>query len=168
MTKKELSEIFSLWSLNWPNAELFQGGKEMLNARITLYANRLQDVGYWFGRKGALVSIDTRRFPPTIAEYRADIETGRKELLEMADFRFNLLRNEIPNGKESDLQAAYGRLLPCVREVVDSMGGMEQIFCADMPFLDQHKFQEAFAALEVQREAQGKIQAGAKARRLTE
>ena len=73
MTKKQMTEIFSLWSLNWPAAELFQGGAELIEARIKLYAHNFEDVDYCFGLKGAEISLKERRFPPSIAEYRADI-----------------------------------------------------------------------------------------------
>lgn len=149
MNRKEISEIFSLWSLNWPNAEMFQGDRNLLNARITLYANRLQEVSYWFGRKGALISIDTRRFPPNIAEYREDISKAKAASEMISGMWFDQLRfADTRNG----LEAAYTELPQPVQEIVDEMGGMKRVYIPGTQILDGTGFEAAYIRLQMRRE----------------
>lgn len=154
MTKKEISEIFSLWSLNWPSAEMFQGGTELLNARITLYASRLKDVNYWYGRQGAMVSIDTRKFPPSIAEYKEDISVVVKKTKSQVDFLYNQVTTEVhfslKEGKP--MEAILRDMLPAGRSVIERMGGWKAFAPDDQPFYNRAGFEEAFLRLQTEKE----------------
>lgn len=50
MTKKEMSEIFAVLLLAYPNAETFKGGIQKLGPTISLWATCLQDVDFWTGQ----------------------------------------------------------------------------------------------------------------------
>ena len=154
MTKKEISEIFSLWSLNWPSAEMFQGGADLLNARITLYANRLKDVNYWYGRRGAMVSIDKRKFPPSIAEYKEDIASVMKETKDQVDFLYNQITCDIYFSKQEgkSIDAILRDMLPAGRAVIEKMGGWKAFAPDDQPFYNRDGFLEAYLKLQAERE----------------
>jgi len=154
MTRKEIAEIFSLWSLNWPSAEMFQGGADLLNARITLYASRLQDVNYWYGRQGALVSIDTRKFPPTIAEYKEDIAAVVARSKRQVDFLFNQVINQIHflAGAGKPVEIILGEMPPVGREIIDRMGGWKAFAPDNEPFYNRKGFEEAFLCLQAEKE----------------
>lgn len=51
MTKKEMTEIFAVMKLAYPNAEMFKGGIETLKPTIELWASCLADVDFWTGNK---------------------------------------------------------------------------------------------------------------------
>lgn len=150
MTKKDVSEVFYVWSLNWPAAEMFQGGQELLNARITLYANRLKDVDYWYGKQAASLAVDTRRFPPSIAEYRDDIETVMAEVRARCAIAYDLVINTIAFAKMCGmpLQQALDELPPVSKAVIERMGGWSAFAPKEQPFLNKAGFDEAFLKLE--------------------
>lgn len=154
MTKKEIAEIFSLWSLNWPSAEMFQGGSDLLNARITLYASRLQDVNYFYGKKGALVSIDTRKFLPTIAEYREDIAAVAARYKRQVDFLFEQVINQIHFSEKGGqpVEIMLGEMLPVGREIIDRMGGWKAFAPDNEPFYNRKSFEEAFLCMQAEKE----------------
>lgn len=92
MTPKEISEIFTIWALNWPSAELYQGGEKMLDLRCKIFAEHLADVDYWDGLQGAAYSLKTRKFAPNIAEFREDIETAHGKIMSEINEGYSMLR----------------------------------------------------------------------------
>lgn len=46
MTKKEMTELFSVMLLAWPNAEMFKGGVAKLGPTIELWTACLTDVDF--------------------------------------------------------------------------------------------------------------------------
>lgn len=154
MNKKEVSEIFSLWSLNWPSAEMFQGGAEVLNARITLFANRFKDVSYWYGRQGALVSIDTRKFPPSIAEYREDIDKVISDTKQKIDLLYEITMRDIRLAKSQGqpIESVINDMLPAAREIIDRMGGIKALVPENQPFPNAHGFEEAYLCLQIEKD----------------
>ena len=152
MTKKDISEIFSIWSLNWPASEMLQGGEDLLDARITLYADRLKDVNPWYGRKAAMLSIDTRRFLPSIAEYLEDIEKVKSSTSQTIDFLLSQIVNEVRLAKAEGRQLKSSDILPAGREVIERMGGWKAFAPESKPFFNRAGFEEAYIRLEIDKE----------------
>lgn len=68
MTRKEMTEIFSVMLLAWPNAEMFKGGVQKLGPTIELWTACLPDVDFWQGQPsgdkavpGMQISAEHRR-----------------------------------------------------------------------------------------------------------
>ena len=54
MTRKEMTEIFSVMLLAWPNAEMFKGGVQKLGPTIELWTACLPDVDFWQGQQAVI------------------------------------------------------------------------------------------------------------------
>lgn len=74
MTNKEMTEIFGVMLLAWPNAETFRGGIAKLGPTIKLWAACTQDVDFWTGQQAVTRLCKTSKFPPSIAEFREQAE----------------------------------------------------------------------------------------------
>lgn len=68
MTKAEMTEIFSIMMLAWPQAKMFQ--PETLRQTVELWAACTQDIRFEFAQKAALALCQTSKFPPSIADFR--------------------------------------------------------------------------------------------------
>lgn len=80
MTKKEMTEIFSVMMLAWPNAEMFKGGIEKLAPTIELWAAGLSDVDFWTAQHAVLKLCRECKYPPTIADFRERISSVRCDI----------------------------------------------------------------------------------------
>ena len=74
MTRKEMSEIFAVLLLAYPNAETFKGGIAKLGPTISLWTKCLPEVDFWTGRQAVAKLVRECKFPPTIAEFREKAE----------------------------------------------------------------------------------------------
>lgn len=74
MTNKEMTEIFSVMLLAWPNAETFRGGISKLGPTIKLWAACTQEIDFWTGQQAVTRLVKTCKFPPSIAEFREQAE----------------------------------------------------------------------------------------------
>ncbi len=124
MTKKEMTEIFGVMMLAWPNAEMFKGGVQKLGPTVELWAKCLRDIEYWIGQQATFQLCQTCKFPPTIAEFlecsRAVISTYKTQIDNQTSM-FRMMSDL--NGRE----AAYRSLGAgsIVKEAIDRMGGLE-------------------------------------------
>lgn len=75
MTAKEMTEIFSVMLLAWPNAETFKGGIARLGPAIQLWTVNTQDIDFWTGQQAVMRLCKECKYPPTIAEFRAAAES---------------------------------------------------------------------------------------------
>lgn len=80
MTNKEMTEIFSVMLLAWPNAETFRGGIAKLGPTIKLWAACTQDIDYWTGQQAVIRLVKTCKFPPGVAEFREQAEKVREKV----------------------------------------------------------------------------------------
>lgn len=71
MTLKETSEIFGVLMLAYPNAEIFKGGIKKLQPTIELWAQCLDDIDFWTARQATIALCKGSKYPPTVAELRA-------------------------------------------------------------------------------------------------
>lgn len=78
MTRREMSELFLLMRLAWPNAPMFQPDK--MKPTIILWAACLPDVDFLTGQAAVVRLCRECKFPPTIAEMREAAEGVRKEI----------------------------------------------------------------------------------------
>ena len=125
MTKKEMTEIFSVMLLAWPNAEMFKGGVAKLGPTIELWATCLLDVDFWTGKRAVIRLCRECKFPPSIAEFKERVDAVKSEVKEHIDYawnqiKFDRLLDRSPN-------EWYQGLAPgsTVKEVVDALGGAE-------------------------------------------
>lgn len=127
MTRAEMTEIFSVFMLAWPNAETFRASsKEELAAKlgptITLWAACLRDVDYWTAQKATVKLCQSCKFQPTIAEMREAVDAVNREITDEAKRAYMDARNACMTfGAEK----AYERLPSRSKKVIDAMGGME-------------------------------------------
>ena len=127
MTRAEMTEIFSVFMLAWPNAETFRASsKEELTAKlgptITLWAACLRDVDYWTAQKATVKLCQTCKFLPSIAEMREAADAVRLETAGEIEAAYRTARNIcLLYGRER----GYSLMPDRARKVIDAMGGMD-------------------------------------------
>lgn len=84
MTNKEMTEIFSVMLLAWPNAETFRGGIAKLAPTIKLWAACTQDIDFWTGQQAVTRLCKVSKYPPSIAEFREQAEAVQKAIKDEA------------------------------------------------------------------------------------
>ncbi len=80
MTNREMTELFSVMLLAWPNAEVFRGGVEKLGPTIKLWASCTADIDFWTGQQAVYRLCKCCKFPPTIADFREQAERISAEI----------------------------------------------------------------------------------------
>ena len=80
MTLKETSEIFSVLMLAYPNAEMFKGGIKQLAPTIKVWTQCLNDVDFWTAQQAVIRLCKVCKFPPSIAEFREQVDGVKKEI----------------------------------------------------------------------------------------
>ena len=86
MTKTEMTEIFSIMMLAWPNHRMFDPGT--LKQTVELWAACLSDIDFDLGRQAVIRLCRECKFPPSIAEFREQAAAeiaDRAERLELAE-----------------------------------------------------------------------------------
>lgn len=149
MTALEISEIFTIWALNWPNAEMFQGGVKMLDFRCKIFAEQLADVDYWDGLLGAARSLKTRKYAPNIAEFSEDITEAKRQVKNEIDSAYLNARNSIVFFQDAgeSVEQILSRLPERTQTVIRVMGGIE-VFCPpDRPYFNMEGFERTYEML---------------------
>ncbi len=127
MTRKEMTEIFTVMSLAWPNAEMFKGGVERLGPTITLWTSCLPDVDFWTAKQAVVKLCRECKFPPTIAEMKEAAEAVHKDIEAFVRHSFERLKTgELLCGS----LAKYVSDLPgdCpLKIVIKAMGGTDAL-----------------------------------------
>ena len=121
MTKKEMSEIFAVLLLAYPNAETFKGGIQKLGPTISLWATCLQDVDFWTGQQAVVKLCRECKFPPTIAEFREKAEAVTSEVKERIDVAWNHLKFSLDEKPPEEVYAALPEGV--TKAVIAAMGG---------------------------------------------
>ena len=80
MTHKEMSEIFAVMLLAYPNAEVFKGGIAKLGPTINLWVTCLPEIDFWTGQQAVVKLVRECKFPPTIAEFKEKAEKVQAEV----------------------------------------------------------------------------------------
>lgn len=150
MTQKEMTEIFSIMLLAFPNAETFKGGVAKLGPTINLWCACLPDVDFWTGKQAVLKLCRECRFPPTIAEFRekaADVAAEQEAQIEGA---WSDLKIKMKLLGLSPEEAVAHELTPeIVRMAVAHMGGPEALIQRLPDGSRVYAYQEFRAAYDV-------------------
>ena len=127
MTKKEMTEIFSVMLLAWPKAEMFKGGMQKLGPTIELWSACTTDIDFWTAQQAVIKLCQECKFPPTIAEFREKTEKVNSEIREKVYLAWNEIRNADVFGRS--LQEFYDREHPdsLTRRAIDAIGGPDAL-----------------------------------------
>lgn len=124
MTGKEMTELFAVMLLAWPNAETFKGGIAKLAPTIKLWVSCTTDVDFWTGQQAVIRLCQHCKFPPTIAEFREQVDNVNKDIKSITSRTYQEIRSaELMYGS---LEAFYAELPPgnFTRAVIDTVGGI--------------------------------------------
>lgn len=92
MTAKEMSEIFAVMLLAYPNAEIFKGGLAKLEPTVNLWVAALPDVDFWTGQQAVMKLVRECKFPPTIAEFKEKADSIKAEKNSLINSRWTMLK----------------------------------------------------------------------------
>ena len=114
MTHKEMSEIFAVMLLAYPNAEVFKGGIAKLGPTINLWVTCLPEIDFWTGQ-------------PTIAEFKEKAEKVQAEVRARIDQAWNYLKLDMDLGKTPEEAVARLSEGTDIRRVIEAMGGPSRL-----------------------------------------
>lgn len=131
MTRKEMTEIFSVMLLAWPNAEMFKGGVQKLGPTIELWTACLPNVDFWMAQQAVIKLCRECKFPPSIAEFKENAEKVKSEVKARIDMSWNLLRMDMELGKTPE--AACARLPKDSAEylAIQAIGGPSRLIVTE-------------------------------------
>lgn len=95
MTHKEMSEIFAVMLLAYPNAEVFKGGIAKLGPTINLWVTALPDVDFWTGQQAVYKLVRECKYPPTIAEFKEKADKVKGEIQSRISMQWDVIKLEI-------------------------------------------------------------------------
>lgn len=149
MTKKEMTEIFAAMMLAWPSAEMFKGGIQRLGPTIELWAACLPDVDFWLAQQAVVRLCRECKFPPTIAEFRAQADAVKQDIKRWVDASFQQIR---AGEYLYDSLEGYYETLPQgneIKSVIDAMGGIQALVITHSDFCqwNLHGFETAYREL---------------------
>ena len=146
MTRKEVTELFSVMLLAWPNAEMFKGGVQKLGPTIELWAKCLPDVDFWTGQQALIRLCQVCKFPPTIAEFREQVENVNTDIRRRTELEWSIICSELHFGTTP--QQIYAGLQPgsLGRLAIDAMGGPDNIIQKN-GLLNMYGFADAVRAV---------------------
>ena len=132
MTRAEVTEIFAVLMMAYPNAEMFKApDKDSLKAKlaptITLWTTCLRDIDFWAAQQAVIRVCQTCKFPPTIAEMREAAEAVLHEIKSEISNAYLMARSELQlarlagRTKEQALEGMPTR----TQKVIEAMGGQE-------------------------------------------
>lgn len=100
MTRKEVTEIFSIIMVAWPNSKIFSD-EQKLKPAVETWAACTKDIDFWTAKKTIISLCQNNKYPPSINEFReraaeinAKLAEDAKTLLDMIRIGFNLYGNE--------------------------------------------------------------------------
>ena len=100
MTRKEVTEIFSIIMVAWPNSKIFSD-EQKLKPAVETWAACTKDIDFWTAKKTIISLCQNSKYPPSINEFReraaeinAKLAEDAKTLLDMIRIGFNLYGNE--------------------------------------------------------------------------
>lgn len=151
MTRAEMTEIFAVLMLAYPNAEMFkaqsqQALKEKLAPTITLWTTCLRDMDYWTAQRAVVKVCQTCKFPPTIAEMREAAEKVQHEIASEIQHAYLMARNEV-HLRGGDLAEAYKALPTRSQKVIDAMGGMDKFLPEGAGMFNMSGFEQTYERL---------------------
>ena len=127
MTHKEMSEIFAVMLLAYPNAEVFKGGIAKLGPTINLWVTCLPEIDFWTGQQAVVKLVRECKFPPTIAEFKEKAEKVQAEVRARIDQAWNDLKLDMDLGKTPEEAVARLSEGTDIRRVIEAMGGPSRL-----------------------------------------
>jgi len=154
MTRAEMTEIFAILALAYPNAEMFkapnaQAVREKLAPTIILWTTCLQEFDGWTMQRAVVKVCQTCKFPPSIAEMREAAEKVLSECKAEISNAYLMARNALAIGKtlgETKEQVCEA-LPPRTRRVIAEMGGIEKFAPPDKASFDMLGFENTYERL---------------------
>ena len=142
MTKTEMTELFAVMSLAWPNAEMFKNGVGKLGPTIALWTACLADLDYATAQKAMVKLCRECKFPPAIAELREASDKVNAEIRGEAEMAYLHVRNAVRlmDTTGQTMEDIYRELPTRSRKVIDAMGGMEAFAPPDAPYFNMSGF----------------------------
>ena len=139
MTRAEVTEIFAVLMMAYPNAEMFKApDKDSLKAKlaptITLWTTCLRDIDFWAAQQAVIRVCQTCKFPPTIAEMREAAEAARSELQ---------LARLAGRTKEQALEGMPTR----TQKVIEAMGGIDAFMPPDKKYFEMERFEQTYETM---------------------
>lgn len=126
MTRKEMSEIFAVLLLAYPNAEVFKGGIQKLAPTIDLWTRCLPEVDFWTGQQAVIKLCRECKFPPTIAEFKEKTEAVRSEVKSKISSAWTFLKFDLDRKSPQEVFDALRDDDPS-KMVIAAMGGPGQL-----------------------------------------
>ena len=123
MTRKEMSEIFAVLLLAYPNAETFKGGIAKLGPTISLWTKCLPEVDFWTGRQAVAKLVRECKFPPTIAEFREKAEQIQTEENRRIEEAWGVVRLGLKLGETPEEIAAEFPANSTIGNAIRTIGG---------------------------------------------
>lgn len=130
MTEAEMTKVFAALLLAFPNAEMFKGGIKKLGPTIALWTASLPEVDYWTAEYAVLGICRECKFPPTIAEFKAQAEKVRSTVEREIDNEWNFIRLLINIGKP--LETVYANASPKSKAAIERMGGPDKLMVKEL------------------------------------
>ena len=145
MTRAEVTEIFAVLMMAYPNAEMFKApDKDSLKAKlaptITLWTTCLQAV---------IRVCQTCKFPPTIAEMREAAEAVLHEIKSEISNAYLMARSELQlarlagRTKEQALEGMPTR----TQKVIEAMGGIDAFMPPDKKYFEMERFEQTYETM---------------------
>lgn len=154
MTRAEVTELFAVLMLAYPNAEMFKApDKESLKAKlaptITLWATCLRDIDFWAGQKAVIRVCQSCKYPPTIAEVREAAEAELHEMRAEISNAYMMARSfiQVEESLGGTAADALGYLPARTAKVIEAMGGVDAFVQPDKPGYNMTGFEETYEAL---------------------
>ena len=126
MTRREMSELYSVMLLAWPGAPAFKGGEDRLAPAIELWAAAMEDVPFALGKRAMMACVRELRYPPTVAEVREMAERIAADDKEQADEAWSRLCTLL-DLEHGDRAAALRRADPGILAAVSATGGPDKV-----------------------------------------
>ena len=128
MTRKEMTEIFSIMLLAYPNAEVFKGGIDKLGPTITLWTQCVPEIDFWTGQKAVVKLCRECKYPPTIAEFREKAENVESEIKAEIETAWAIVRMmlKFDNKSPHEVLASLPEGSPS-RAAILAMGGADKL-----------------------------------------
>ena len=153
MNRAEMTEIFAVLMVAYPNAEMFraesqQALKERLAPTITLWTTCLQDIDFWTAQKAVIRVCKTCKFPPTIAEMREAADGVSEEVrleIESACMKARNALRWLQDGESEE--DAIKRLPARTQKTIEAMGGIRAFSPPDKPMFNFDGFRQTYERL---------------------
>lgn len=154
MNKAEVTEIFAVLMVAYPNAEMFKApDKDSLKAKlvstVTLWTTCLRDIDFWTAQQAVVRVCRTCKFPPTIAEMREAAEVVLHETEAEISNAYLMARNEltIAGAMGRTREQALDRMPARTRKTIEAMGGIDAFMPPDKGRFEMARFERTYKTL---------------------